>query len=117
MTTACARLADGEPVTLRPSGRSMVPLIHDRQQVVIAPCDPAALEIGDIVLARVAGNILLHLVTGVDPAARRIQIGNNLGKINGWVGYGDVAGICVTVDGAPRPDTAGKVTGASGSVG
>lgn len=81
----------------------MVPLIHDQQQVTLAPCDPAGLEIGDIVLARVNGNILLHLVSDLDTAGRRVQISNNQGKINGWTGYGDVAGICIAVGGVPRP--------------
>lgn len=108
MTTAWARLASGESIVLRPSGLSMVPLIHDRQPVTLAPCDAAVLEIGDIVLARVNGNILLHLVSDLDAAGRRVQISNNRGKINGWVCHDDVAGICIAVDGVPRPDSVRK---------
>jgi hypothetical protein len=33
----------------------MVPLIRSRQLVTVAPVDPAKVEVGDIVLARVAG--------------------------------------------------------------
>jgi hypothetical protein len=55
-------VAAGATIELRPSGSSMVPLIRSRQQVTVAPVDPAKLEIGDIVLARVAGTVYLHLI-------------------------------------------------------
>jgi hypothetical protein len=69
---------------------------------------PARLEVGDIVLARVAGAVYLHLVSAVDPARRRVQISSNRGRVNGWTGYDRVFGICIAVDGVPRPGTAGK---------
>jgi len=43
----------------------MVPLIRSRQLVTAAPVDPARVEVGDIVLAKVAGTIYLHLVSAV----------------------------------------------------
>ncbi|KQV12664.1 hypothetical protein [Kitasatospora sp. Root107] len=92
----------------RPTGSSMVPLIRSRQQVVVAPVDPSKLETGDIVLARVAGTVYLHLVSAVDPARRRVQISNNRGRVNGWTGHDRVFGICTSVDGVARPGTAGK---------
>jgi hypothetical protein len=45
----------------------MVPLIRSRQLVAVAPVDPSKLELGDIVLARVAGTVYLHLVSSLDP--------------------------------------------------
>jgi hypothetical protein len=33
-----------------------------RQRVIVVPVDPAKVEVGDIVLARVAGAVYLHLV-------------------------------------------------------
>lgn len=107
-----AKVASGERVTFRPTGGSMVPLIRSRQEVELAPVDPAKLEIGDIVLVRVSGNILLHLVSAVDRAKGRVQISNNRGKVNGWATTDKVYGICVTVDGEPRPRTAGKLRAA-----
>lgn len=86
----------------------MVPLIHSRQLVVVAPVDPSKLEIGDIVLARVAGTVYLHLVSSVDTARKRVQIGNNRGHVNGWTGQDRVFGICVAVDGVPRSGAAAK---------
>jgi hypothetical protein len=104
-----ARVAAGQTVRFRPTGGSMVPLVRSRQEVTVAPVDPAALEVGDIVLARVAGTTYLHLVSALDGG--RVQISNNRGRVNGWTTGARVYGICVAVDGVPRPRTAGKVTG------
>ncbi|MFE3947738.1 S26 family signal peptidase [Streptomyces sp. NPDC059118] len=102
-------------MTFRPSGSSMVPLIRSRQQVVVAPADPSKLEVGDIVLARVAGTVYLHLVSSLDPARKRVQISNNRGRVNGWTGHDRVFGICVAIDGANRPRVAGKTLAADPS--
>ncbi|MFJ9693887.1 S26 family signal peptidase [Kitasatospora sp. NPDC101183] len=103
------RVAEGATVEFRPSGASMVPLIRSRQAVVVAPVEPALLAVGDIVLARVAGTVYLHLVSAVEPARRRVQISNNRGRVNGWTGHERVYGICLSVDGAPRAGAAAKV--------
>ncbi|MFI1508885.1 S26 family signal peptidase [Streptomyces sp. NPDC020597] len=100
-------------MTFRPSGSSMVPLIRSRQQVVVAPVDPSKLEVGDIVLARVAGTVYLHLVSSVDFARKRVQISNNRGRVNGWTGHARVFGICVAVDGVERSGLAGKTLAAA----
>lgn len=106
-----ARVAAGERVEFRPSGDSMVPLVRSRQRVAVAPVVPARLAVGDIVLARVAGTVYLHLVSAVDPARRRVQISNNRGRVNGWTGYDRVYGLCVEVEGSPRPGVDGKIVG------
>lgn len=95
-------------MTFRPSGSSMVPLIRSRQQVVVVPVDPAKLEVGDIVLTRVAGTVYLHLVSSVNLAGKRVQISNNRGHINGWTSHDRVFGICVAVDGVARSGAAEK---------
>lgn len=41
------------------------------------------------------GNVLLHRVDALDP--ERVQIGNSLGKVNGWVAWADVLGRAVDV--------------------
>ncbi|MFD8783935.1 S26 family signal peptidase [Kitasatospora sp. NPDC059599] len=110
LDAVAARVAGGATVEFRPSGSSMVPLIRSRQPVRVAPVDPARLEPGDIVLARVAGTVYLHLVSAVDPARRRVQISNNRGRVNGWTGHDRVFGICVAVDGTPRPGATDKTT-------
>src|SRR5262245_30675822 len=102
-----ARVAAGATVQFRPTGTSMVPLIRSRQLVTVAPVDPAKVEAGDIVLARVAGTVYLHLVSATDPSNGRVQISNNRGRINGWTNHARVYGICTAVDDAPRPRTDG----------
>lgn len=85
----------------------MVPLIHSRQLVTVAPVDAARVEVGDIVLAKVAGTVYLHLVTAIE--GKRVQIGNNRGRINGWTSRERVFGLCVEVEGTPRRKVEGKV--------
>jgi hypothetical protein len=87
----------------------MVPLIRSRELVTVAPVDPAKVEVGDIVLARVAGTVYLHLVSAVDASGARVQISNNRGRVNGWTSHARVFGLCVAVEGRPRPRTTGKV--------
>lgn len=87
----------------------MVPLIRSRQLVAVAPVDPSKLVVGDIVLARVAGTVYVHLVSAVDPARERVQISNNRGHVNGWTSHDRVFGICVAIDGASRSGSADKV--------
>jgi hypothetical protein len=59
--------------------------------------DPVAVGMMDAVAARVAGTVYLHKVTALD--GRRVQIGNNRGRINGWTGREKVFGRCVEMDG------------------
>lgn len=86
----------------------MVPLIRSRQLVTVAPVDPTKVQVGDIVLARVAGTTYLHLVSAVDTGRGRVQISNNRGRVNGWTDHARLYGICMAVGGIPRPRTAGK---------
>ncbi|MGH3859101.1 hypothetical protein, partial [Actinokineospora sp.] len=102
LDAVAARVAAGETVEFRPSGNSMVPLIHSRQLVKVAPVDPTTVEVGDIVLCRVAGSVYLHLVSAINPATRRVQISNNRGRVNGWTGHNRVYGRCVAIDGVAR---------------
>ena len=60
-------------------------------------------------LARVAGTVYLHLVSSVDPGSGRVQISNNRGRVNRWTTHARVFGICVAVEGNPRPLLDGKV--------
>ncbi|MFD7906996.1 S26 family signal peptidase [Kitasatospora sp. NPDC059722] len=115
LDAVAARVAGGATVEFRPSGSSMVPLIRSRQLVTVTPVDPSKLEPGDIVLARVAGTVYLHLVSSLDPAKRRVQISNNRGRVNGWTGHDRVFGICVAVDGVPRAGAADKAVKAVNS--
>jgi hypothetical protein len=93
---AKAELSAGRPVTVRPRGGSMHPKVRSGAEVDLAPIsDPASLKVGDIVLVRVAGNDYLHLISAAD--AKRVQISNNRGRINGWVPRDKVFGLAVAV--------------------
>jgi hypothetical protein len=109
LDAVAGRVANGATVEFRPSGSSMVPLIRSRQLVTVAPVDPTTVEIGDIVLVRVAGTVYLHLVCAVDTGSARVQIGNNRGRVNGWTNHARIYGICTAVDGVPRPRIVGKL--------
>lgn len=109
MDAIASRVADGARVEFRPTGSSMVPLVRSRELVIVAPVDPARLEVGDIVLARVAGTVYLHLVSALDPARSRVQISNNRGRVNGWTSHDRVYGICLAVEGIERPRSQAKI--------
>lgn len=52
----------------------MVPLIQSRQNVGVEPVDATKVEVGDMVLVRVAGTTYLHL--SYDETAR-VRVGRN----------------------------------------
>jgi hypothetical protein len=76
-----AKLRAGEIVSFRPHGQSMTGRIESGQLCTVVPIDPAILEVGDVVLCKVAGNEYLHIVKAIEHG--RYQIGNNRGFING----------------------------------
>jgi hypothetical protein len=90
-----AKLAAGETVQFRPRGQSMHGRIESGQLCTVAPA-PAVLEVGDIVLCKVRGREYLHLVKARQ--GERYLIGNNRGKVNGWVTRGAIYGRCVRVE-------------------
>lgn len=108
MASIYERVRDGNRVTFRPRGHSMTPTVPDRALVEVAPAHPERLEVGDVVLVRVKGRIYLHFVDAVDHAHHKVRIANARGHINGWAQWSAVAGLAVTVNGTPRPHTAGK---------
>ncbi len=91
-----ARLREGETVQFRPRGGSMRGKIESGQLCTVEPVDPATLEVGDIVLCKVNGREYLHLIKAIQGA--RIQIGNNRGRINGWISTNSVFGRCTRVE-------------------
>jgi hypothetical protein len=90
------RLRRGETVQFRPRGHSMTGRIASGQLCTVAPVDHSELKVGDIVLCRVGGNDYLHLIKAI--AGPRFQIGNNRGRINGWVTKNAIFGICTKVE-------------------
>jgi SOS-response transcriptional repressor LexA len=72
--------------------------VNDGQLVTVEPLGETEPEVGDIVLCKVRGNHYLHLVKAKQGNPTRFQIGNNRGRINGWVGKNSVYGICTKVE-------------------
>ena len=70
--------------------------INSGQLCTVVPVKPATLEVGDIVLCKVNGFQYLHLVKAVQ--GKRFQIGNNRGRINGWIGESGIYGKCVRIE-------------------
>src|ERR1035441_6156447 len=93
LRAAAARLREGETVTLHPVGQSMAPLIRSHDEVVIVPVQASELKVGQIVLVKVTGQYYLHLIKALDTSQRRVLIGNNHGRINGWTGFANVFGL------------------------
>ena len=85
-----AQLQAGETITFSaPGGNSMRPRIVPGQVVSVTP-DTSTLEVGDVVLCKVNGRQYLHLIKAIQ--GKRFQIGNNHGRINGWIGFNGIFG-------------------------
>jgi hypothetical protein len=93
---AIEALKKGETVQIRPRGHSMRGRLDDGNLVTVEPCDPETLQAEDIVLVRVNGRDYLHLIKAV--SGERFQIGNNRGRINGWVGRHCIYGKATRIE-------------------
>jgi len=70
--------------------------IDSGQLVTVEAVQGRILKPGDIVLCKVNGSEYLHLIKGIQND--RYQIGNNIGRINGWINRNSVYGICVKIE-------------------
>jgi len=92
-----AKLKSGETVQFRPRGHSMKGKIESGQLCTVEPVKEFdSLVKGDIVLCKVNGNEYVHLIKAIQGA--RFQIGNNRGRINGWIGRAAIFGKCVKIE-------------------
>lgn len=91
------KLKAGQQVSFRPRGNSMTGKVESGQLCTVVPVeDHSSLKVGDIVLCKVGGSEYLHLIKAIQ--GERFQIGNNRGRINGWIGSGGVFGKCIKVE-------------------
>lgn len=95
-TDARDGLISGATVKVRPLGGSMRGRIESGQLVTVAPIDGALARVGDVVFVRWHQGFLLHLVK--DVRAGEVLIGNNIGKINGWVATSAILGKVTAVE-------------------
>jgi SOS-response transcriptional repressor LexA len=96
-TQPIKQLQHGETVQFRPRGNSMTGKIESGQLCTVEPIDDAnSLQVGDIVVCKVNGNQYIHLIKSIQ--GKRFQIGNNRGRINGWITANSIFGKCVKVE-------------------
>ena len=108
-------LAAGRQVRVRPFGGSMRGRIESGQLVTLAPVAPSEVHVEDVVLVEWRGNFLLHLVK--EMRGGQLLIGNNVGKVNGWVPASAVVGKVIAVGDAvdAEPGAAADGGGTIGS--
>ena len=70
--------------------------VSSGQLVTVEPLNEKLLKTGDIVLCQVNGSQYLHLIKAIQ--GDRFQIGNNIGRINGWISRSAIYGICTSVE-------------------
>ena len=90
------KLKHGETVQFRPRGNSMAGKIESGQLCTVVPVKAENLNVGDIVLCKVNGFQYLHLIEAIQ--GKRFQIGNNRGRINGWIGENGIYGKCIRIE-------------------
>ena len=96
-TPYITKLKLGEIVSFRPRGNSMKGKIESGQLCTVEPIsDFETLAKDDIVLCKINGREYLHLIKAIQ--GKRFQIGNNRGRINGWVTANQIFGKCVKVE-------------------
>lgn len=91
---AIKELQAGRQVQIRPRGHSMKGRVNDGDLVTLVPVKE--LDVNDVVLVHIHGRDYLHLVKAKD--GNRLQIGNNRGGINGWVGSQAVYGKAIRIE-------------------
>ena len=85
---AIEKLKNGQAAELTPHGNSMIPHIYSGEKIYIVPftkefAEHQPIKKGDIVLAKVKGSVILHMVVGLDKH-RGFLIANAKGRENGW---------------------------------
>jgi len=93
---ALKELAESGHCKIRPHGGSMRGRIESGQLVTIEKVEPSDVLVNDVALVKWNGNYLLHII--IEIREEKASIGNNLGKINGWIPLTDVIGKVTKVE-------------------
>jgi hypothetical protein len=93
---AIVQLNKGQEVSVRPSGGSMRGRIESGQRVTLKPALYDEVEAEDVIFIRWKGNYLLHLL--LEKKDQQLLIGNNLGKINGWIPAGALIAKVIAIE-------------------
>ncbi len=95
VTEALHELTAGREVSVRPYGGSMRGRIESGDLVTLTPVNTDHLEVDQIVLVKWKTGYLLHIIREIRD--KQFLIGNNIGKINGWVPASDIRGKVIAV--------------------
>lgn len=104
--SAIDTLATGQRARLQVFGNSMRPRILSRSFVTLAP--RLAYAVGDVVLVDIEGRTRLHAIrelgTQAHDAGPMVLIGDERGRIDGWVPVTAIHGVVVEIEptGAPK---------------
>lgn len=80
---------------MRPVGGSMRGRIESGQLVTLKPALYDDVEAEDVIFIRWKGNYLLHPL--LEKKDQELLIGNNIGKINGWIPADALIAKAITV--------------------
>lgn len=95
-TNYIKKLQTGETIQFKPRGNSMKGKINSGNLVTVEPINDQKLKKGDIVLCKVKDREYLHLIKATK--GKQYQIGNNRGRINGWISIEAIIGICTKIE-------------------
>lgn len=70
--------------------------IESGQLVTVEPVKDRLLKKGDIVLCKVKGSQYFHLIKATQGDG--YQIGNNIGRINRWIGMGAIYVVRINIE-------------------
>ena len=90
---------------IRPQGGSMRGRIESGQLVTLSSVTPEEVVVDDVALVRWKGNYILHIIKEITDD--QVLIGNNLGKINGWVPRSDIIAKVTSIEDQPDQSDAG----------
>ena len=93
---ALKELAENGQCQIRPQGGSMRGRIESGQLVTIEKINPEDIHLEDAVFVKWKGNYLLHIVKEIQDD--QVLIGNNVGKLNGWIPLKDVIGKVTKIE-------------------
>jgi len=92
---ALAQLKTDGQCVIHPIGNSMRGRVESGQRVVLTNRRLEELRVGEVVFIRWKGNYLLHLI--LEMKDHRLLIGNNVGKVNGWIDRKDVLAKAIEI--------------------
>lgn len=90
------KLKEGQVISFRPKGNSMLPRIKSGNLVTVSP-DISSLSENDVVFCKVKGRFYVHLIKSIKKESNLYLISNNKGRINGWISKTSIFGKVIEI--------------------